>query len=737
MEKMSEANKTNKSTEKHIQELMEKSVEQELIIDTILENTNAGFWDWSFKDDVITLSDSYLAQLGYKKGDLPNKTSDLREIIHPEDHSKLSKAFEEHVVSGEKVPFSCIARFFCKDGSIKWLYCKGKIISKDEKGCPLRMIGCNTDITESTIKILELEKEQADFKGKIDKYDSILQKAEERMHVFNEAGKITNFGTWSLNVKSGEIEWSDETYRIYEVPIGEKITISKVLELLPAESKKIVGDRIGNVDYSKIEEYKSSQLNIDRFEHSIFTTSGELKHVEIAGRFFVEDDDIFIRGSIQDITERKKIENDTHYYQRGLESLNEIASNIDLSFDEQIQIALEKVCDYFQLPLGIISKINEENYEVIYFHSDDPNFAIEPGTVFPVGQTFCSIVIKTNNTLAISYVKNSKYSSHPCYEAFKLESYISSPIYVNGKLFGTINFSSPSPKLDGFSKYDIQFIKMLANWTGSTFGRLQNEEKLIEAKKKAEEASIAKEQFLSTMSHEIRTPMNAVIGMSHLLMQDNPQKHQVEKIKTLKFSAENLLSLINDILDINKIESGMISFEEIDFDLFELLNGIKHALKLKAEEKNIKLKIKYDNDIPSIVLGDPTRLSQILINLVGNALKFTEEGFVSVEVEVLSETDTNMDINFTIEDSGIGIPKHKMEMIFERFSQANGEITRKFGGSGLGLSIVKNLVELQGSEVYVESEEGKGSKFSFTLRFKKAQNTQTSHRSSLVFHNAS
>ncbi|UZR97663.1 ATP-binding protein [Chondrinema litorale] len=733
MEKMSEANKTNKSTEKQIQELMEKSVEQELIIDTILENTNAGFWDWNFKDDIITLSDSYLSQLGYNKGDLPNKTSDLREIIHPDDHSKLSKAFEEHMVSSEKVPFSCIARFFCKDGSIKWIQSKGKIISKDEKGSPLRMIGCNTDLTESTIKILNFEKEHEDFKNKINQYDSILKKAEERMQVFNEAGKITNFGTWSLNIKSGEIEWSDETYRIYEVPIGEKITISKVLDLLPPKAKEIVRDRIGNIDYSKIDEYQTNLLKIDRLEHSIFTTSGELKYVEIAGKIIVDDDNIFIQGSIQDITERKKAENDIHYYQRGLEFLNEIASNIDLSYDEQIQIALQKVCDYLQLPLGIISKINDEDYEVIYFHSDDPNFAIDPGTIFPLGQTFCSVVMKTYNTVAISYVKNSKYSSHPCYDAFKLESYISSPVYVNGKVYGTINFSSPEPKREGFSKYDIQFIKMLANWAGSTFGRLQNEEKLIEAKKKAEEASIAKEQFLSTMSHEIRTPMNAVIGMSHLLMQDNPQQHQVEKIKTLKFSAENLLSLINDILDINKIESGMISFEEIDFDLFELLNGIKHALKIKAEEKNIKLKIKYDNDIPTLVLGDPTRLSQILINLVGNALKFTEEGFVSVEVEVLQETDFNIDINFTIEDSGIGIPKHKMEMIFERFSQANGEITRKFGGSGLGLSIVKNLVELQGSEVSVESEEGKGSKFSFTLRFKKPQNALASHKSTLVF----
>jgi CheY-like chemotaxis protein len=215
--------------------------------------------------------------------------------------------------------------------------------------------------------------------------------------------------------------------------------------------------------------------------------------------------------------------------------------------------------------------------------------------------------------------------------------------------------------------------------------------------------------------------MNAVIGMSYLLLQENPQPYQLEKLKTLRFSAENLLALINDILDFNKIESGMVTFEQIDFNLFDLLNGVKHALKFKAQEKNIRLKVKYDDDIPEILVGDPTRLTQVLINLIGNAIKFTEQGTVTIDIEAKEENSTEVDICFNVKDTGIGIPADKLPLIFERFSQANGDTTRKFGGSGLGLSIIKNLLELQGSEILVESEHGVGSQFYFTLKFKKSE----------------
>ena len=243
---------------------------------------------------------------------------------------------------------------------------------------------------------------------------------------------------------------------------------------------------------------------------------------------------------------------------------------------------------------------------------------------------------------------------------------------------------------------------------------------LEKAKTKAEEAAMAKAQFLSTMSHEIRTPMNAVIGLTNLLIDDNPKKNQVENLQALKFSGENLLTLINDILDFSKIEAGKIEFEASAFYLSELVNGIDHTLGLNAAEKGIEFKCLVDPKIPNQLVGDSTRISQILNNLVSNAIKFTLEGSVTLEAKLVMAAHAEVTIHFRVTDTGIGIPKDKLGIIFENFSQASSDTTRKFGGTGLGLAITKKLLEMHGSQIEVESTMDQGSVFSFTLTLKRA-----------------
>lgn len=243
---------------------------------------------------------------------------------------------------------------------------------------------------------------------------------------------------------------------------------------------------------------------------------------------------------------------------------------------------------------------------------------------------------------------------------------------------------------------------------------------LEKAKTKAEEAAMAKAQFLSTMSHEIRTPMNAVIGLTNLLIDDNPKRNQIENLQALKFSGENLLTLINDILDFSKIEAGKIEFEASAFYLSELVNGIEHTLGLYAAEKGIEFRCILDPSIPDQLIGDSTRISQILNNLVSNAIKFTLHGSVKLEAKLVMTAHADVTIHFQVVDTGIGIHQDKLSIIFDDFSQASSDTTRKFGGTGLGLAITRKLLEMYGSKIEVESKIDEGSVFSFTLTLKRA-----------------
>ncbi|MCS7019326.1 MAG: ATP-binding protein [Cytophagales bacterium] len=245
------------------------------------------------------------------------------------------------------------------------------------------------------------------------------------------------------------------------------------------------------------------------------------------------------------------------------------------------------------------------------------------------------------------------------------------------------------------------------------------EQKLIEAREEALRSMKAKETFLSTMSHELRTPLNAVVGMTHLLMEENPRPEQMQHLQTLRFAAENLLVLINDILDFSKIEAGKISFENTAFNLRELISSTQNTFRLRAVEKGISFRVKIAKDVPEYVKGDPTRLNQIITNLLSNAIKFTERGKVVMEVKVLQQSAQCVVLHFSVSDTGIGIPEEQHQRIFEYFTQASGDTTRKYGGTGLGLAIVKRLLELQGSQIFLQSKEGKGSCFYFSLAFNK------------------
>ena len=244
----------------------------------------------------------------------------------------------------------------------------------------------------------------------------------------------------------------------------------------------------------------------------------------------------------------------------------------------------------------------------------------------------------------------------------------------------------------------------------------KNKELILE-KEKTEKASRARSEFLSTVSHELRTPLNAINGITHLLLEENPKKSQLHYLASLKFSGNYLATFINEILEINKIESNKIDVENIPFDLKELLTDIKSSLNCLAITNNNYFNVLFDEKIPKTLLSDPTKLSQIFMNLINNALKFTQNGAVTISTTANLISENTVTVYFTITDTGIGIADDKLETVFESFSQGSVEINRKYGGTGLGLTIVKKLVSVLGGEIELKSKLGEGSAFSFELEF--------------------
>ena len=496
--------------------------------------------------------------------------------------------------------------------------------------------------------------------------------------LLSEAEALSHSGSWEANLVTGQSLWSAEAFRIF----GFKPEKGKGLS---AEQYEAL---IHPDDFEKYRDVLAQAIKDGKSCNSDFRLlmpSGEIKHVQSIGKAIRDEKGRTVKlfGAIQDITHRKTIEEAL--------LLKQVQLNTFITSSPVAISMLDKNLNYMAASDVWIREYMKEGVEII----GKNHLELFPG----LDDKWVSFF----NRCLKGEVLNSEE-----------DSYIKSDGSVEWVKWEIRPWFEKKHVVGGIIVY-----------TEAITQRKLAREELIKTKEKAEEAALVKSQFLATMSHEIRTPMNAVIGLTKLLIESNPRADQIKNLNTLHFSAKSLLQIINDILDLNKIEAGKIVFECIQFNLYELLRNIRDTFEPQAKDKDIKLSLDIERNVPEFVWGDSVRLGQVVTNLLNNALKFTLKGAVSIRLSLRKETVEASSVHFSIVDTGIGIPNDKLAYIFENFTQASSETTRRFGGTGLGLSITQKLLEMQRAELKVKSQLNKGSEFSFDLNFPKGPNNST------------
>jgi len=401
--------------------------------------------------------------------------------------------------------------------------------------------------------------------------------------------------------------------------------------------------------------------------------------------------------------------------------LQEILYNISSA-----TLEFSDIKDIYQIIVKEISKIwDTDNFFIALYNKDShtlslPFFSDEKDDFreIPVKGTITgwvinnikSVLLKENDIIEMEKKGEVDLVGTPC------KVWMGVPLKANDEIIGAMCLQDYSDT-NKFSNDDLSLLELIANQIAVSIQKRKMLDNLVIERKKAEDAANSKQSFMSTMSHEIRTPLNEVIGISNLLLQTNPNPDQLDLIKTLRFSANHLMSLVNDVLDYSKMESGKITFEQVQFNLNDFLKEIERSYTFRAIEKNINFTIYKSPGVPEEITGDQIRLNQVLSNLLSNAFKFTNNGSISIRVSELQRKGNRTTLEFRVTDTGIGIPQDKQQYLFESFTQASSDTTRRFGGTGLGLSICKKLIELQGGKISLESEPDKGSTFIFSLTF--------------------
>ncbi len=742
-----------------------------------LEGAGEGVWEYNFQTEKSFFSPQYEKLLGYDKEEMNAFSTNWQNLLHKDDYYiivEYDKEYLEGTISSHKKEY----RIRKKDGSYIWVLDRGMLMSKTEEGKPIKIIGTHTDITDLKEVELSLEQSEKQFRSLSENlpgvvYEYVFPKKGQPFFKFISGSIEKIFGiTAEQFLQSKSILLSDDREKLnkclaesakdnspfyfegrFEIP-GKGIVWHSSSSSF--SYKDTNGDSVYTGIMVDITEKKSAEEKLEKqrefyeqvlnkipsdiavFDHEhryLFLNPVAIKNPELRQWMIGKKDEDYClernkpieimegrRALFNDVLKAKKLvvyeetltdlKGNPEYHLRNMYPVLDNNGEVTMVIGYGVNIT-----DIRNIENQM--RINEKRYRDLFNYSQALICTHDQeGIMLSVNPAICSTLGYSSEEM----IGRSLGEFMDPKDSVDLQKDYLEIIQNEGKSKGVFRALNKSGKKlyllfqnylveeKGLAPYIIGFSQDITE-------RIQAEHELLLAKQFTEDVAKAKEIFLANMSHEIRTPMNGILGIANLLAKTQLEEQQRNYLKLILESANNLLVIVNDVLDIEKIASGRIEFEQIPFQFEERIKTSIQSFQYKIEEKGLLMSFQSSLNEDIVLIGDPYRLSQILNNLLNNAIKFTNEGRIAIEISVLKTEGNKMDIQFSITDTGIGIEPTRIDSIFEPFVQASTDTTRKFGGTGLGLSICKDLVEMQGGHISVISELNEGTTFNFSLPF--------------------